>query len=335
MGLNLGVDFFAIVAAQTFLGIALSLGPAAWVMTRELDYIPPLRGAKLSDYAALLHISTFMFILQLSVVLADKIDTAILGYALAKPGPAIAVYQAISKPFLQLRQTGWMLAYLVMPAVASLAAAKDVLGIERIKYDGTRFLVGIILPVGLLAAIYAHPFLNFWVPRFSDQYRLMQLFLVAAIPLVLSVLVQMAIGMNAIKVVAIAALAGSVVNLPLSYFLTVKYGVSGVIWGTVLTTLFSNLLIPGVHVFRVLDVHVGTFVRRSLGAPLMGAAMIGLVAWSLGFIATAEPRSGSMIARIGPLLGHLSACGLAYLAGYAAIPEGRADLGVILRKLKR
>ena len=48
----------------------------------------------------------------------------------------------------------------------------------------------------------------------------MQLFLVAAIPLVLSVLVQVAIGMNAIKVVALSALAGSLVNLPLSYFLT-------------------------------------------------------------------------------------------------------------------
>ena len=58
----------------------------------------------------------------------------------------------------------------------------------------------------------------------------------ATIPLLISVQVQMAIGMNRIKVVALSALAGSLVNLPISYFLTLRLGVSGVIWGSVLTT---------------------------------------------------------------------------------------------------
>ena len=48
----------------------------------------------------------------------------------------------------------------------------------------------------------------------------MRLFLIAAIPLVLSVPAQMAIGINKIKVIALAALAGSVVNLPISCYLT-------------------------------------------------------------------------------------------------------------------
>ena len=75
----------------------------------------------------------------------------------------------------------------------------------------------------------------------------MRLFLLAAIPLVLSVFIQMSIGLNKVKVIALAALAGSVVNLPISCFLTARWGVSGVIWGTVLTTMFSNLLVPGVY----------------------------------------------------------------------------------------
>ena len=65
--------------------------------------------------------------MQLSVVLADKVDTTILGYALpdTDPGPSITVYQNVSKPFFQIRQTSWTLAYLVVPAVASLAASRD------------------------------------------------------------------------------------------------------------------------------------------------------------------------------------------------------------------
>ena len=192
----------------------------------------------------------------------------------------------VSKPFVQLRQTGWMLAYMVMPAVASLAAARDERGLDRVKYDGTRLHIGVLLPVGLLAWIYAAPFLSLWIGDrqwdamrelgydLSDVARLMRLFLVAAIPLVLSVPVQMSIGINKIKVIALAALAGSLVNLPISCYLTARLGVAGVIWGTVLTTLFSNLLVPGIYVFRVLEIDPRTYLKRTLSAPLAGAAAL-------------------------------------------------------------
>ena len=335
VGLTLGFDYFAVVAVQTVLGALLVLAPGLWIVRRELAYRLPLRAARFADYASLLHISAYMFLIQLSVVLADRIDTMILGYVLETPGPAVAVYQAVGKPFLQLRQTGWMLAYFVMPAVASLAAVRDEASLERIKYDGTRLLVGVVLPVGLLAAIYAHPFLELWVAKFAGDYRLMQLFLVAALPLVLSVLVQMAIGIGAIRVVALAALAGALVNLPLSYYLTLKLGVSGVIWGTVLTTLASNLIVPGIHVFRVLGVRVGTFVRRSLGAPMAGS--IALVAASLAMrsVLSPEPGAGSIVGRAGPLCLHLAVSSVAYLLGYLAVPSGRGDLATLSARLRR
>ena len=41
-------------------------------------------------------------------------------------------------------------------------------GLDRLKYDGTRFLIALLLPVALLAGINAAPFLNLWVgPRMS------------------------------------------------------------------------------------------------------------------------------------------------------------------------
>src|SRR5262249_34296240 len=152
----------------------------------------------------------------------DKLDTTILGFVLSSdPEPAISVYNVVSKPFTQLRQTGWMLAYMVMPAVASLAAARDFRGLERVKYDGTRLQMGVLLPAGLLAWIYASPFLLLWIGErqwsemhawgydIKDVAPLMRLFLVATIPLVLSVHVQMSIGLNNIKVIALAALTGA------------------------------------------------------------------------------------------------------------------------------
>ena len=110
-----------------------------------------------------MHISFFMALIQISVIMADKVDTTVLGFLHPDPGQANAVYDVVSKPFLQLRQTGWMLAYMVMPAVASLAAARDLRGLERVKYDGTRLHIGALLPIGLLGWIYAGPFLSLWV----------------------------------------------------------------------------------------------------------------------------------------------------------------------------
>ena len=264
----------------------LSLGPGLWVIVHDLGHLPRFRGARLTDYKALMHISFFMALIQISVIMADKVDTTILGFLHPDPGQANAVYDVVSKPFLQLRQTGWMLAYMVMPAVASLAAARDLRGLERVKYDGTRLHIGAFLPLGLLGWIYAGPFLSLWVGDrlgydAAKEAYLMQLFLTAAIPLVLSVPVQMAIGLNKIEVIALAALAGSLVNLPISCYLTSHIGVAGVIWGTVLTTFLSNLLVPGLYVFHVLEINPRTYVRRTLSPPLAGAAALIVATWLL------------------------------------------------------
>jgi O-antigen/teichoic acid export membrane protein len=340
-GVHAGVDFYLIVVAQTLSQIALVIVPALWVMVHELGHVPHFRGARRDDYRALVNISFYMFLVQLSVVLADRVDTTILGFAADDPAHANKVYMAVSKPFLQIRQTGWTLAYLVMPAVASLVAARDEKALERITYDGTRLHVGLILPVALLAFVYAPPFLTLWVgdtlgADVASAAPLLRLFLVATIPLVLSVPVQAAFGMGKVRAVALAALGGSLVNLPLSYVLTRRLGVAGVIWGTVLTTLFSNLLIPGVYVFRALNVRPATLARRTLSAPLAGALALLAAAAAVGaaFPLHPSPRGGMALARWAPLAAHLTVCCLAYAAGYLAVPVGRGDLAELAGKLR-
>jgi hypothetical protein len=48
-GLALGFDFFLVVTAQMVAQVGLSLGPALWVMTRELGYVPHFAGATRAD----------------------------------------------------------------------------------------------------------------------------------------------------------------------------------------------------------------------------------------------------------------------------------------------
>jgi O-antigen/teichoic acid export membrane protein len=163
----------------------------------------------------------------------------------------------------------------------------------------------------------------------------MRLFLVAALPMALWVSAQMAIGMNRIEVIALSSLAGSLVNLPISYVLTRRLGVSGVIWGTVLTTLISNLLVPGVHVFRVLEIRMRTYLSRTLGAPLAGAAMLVAATWACRLLLPVAPPGAPTRDRSALLLVHLSVGTLAYLAGYLAVPHGRADLAALAGVIRR
>ena len=348
LGLSAGIDFFWVVAAQTAVQVGLGLGPALWVMVRELGHSPHFHGARWTDYKALGHISVYIALIQISIVLADRLDIAVLGFLVPIDSEAaITVYSVVSKPFVQLRQTGWMLAYLVMPAVASLAAARDLRGLDRVKYDGTRLHIGVLLPVGLLAFIYAAPFLSLWIGDgqwadiralgydLSDVARLMRLFLIAAIPLVLSVPVQMCIGINKIKVIALSVLAGSVINLPISCYLTTRLGVAGVIWGTVLTTLFSNLLVPGIYVFRVLEIDASAYLKRTLAAPLAGGAALIASTCALQILMPVTSTGITLWSRALPLILHLTVGTIAYMGAYLLVPVGRGDLVELASKMRR
>ena len=342
VGLRAGVGFFWVVVAQTLVQIGLSLAPAVWVMVRDLQFVPGFFGAHRADYATLLKVSVYVFLIQLSVVLSTNIDTTILGYALETPAPALSDYTFVSKPFMQLRQTGWMLAYFVMPAVASLAAARDDAALERVKYDGPRLHIGLLLPIGLLAWLYAAPFLDLWIGgalkepgRIRELAGDLQLFLVAALPLAAAVHVQMAIGMGRVAPIAVAALVGAVINLPISYVLTIRIGMAGVIWGTVLTTLLANGLVPWLYTARVLEIRASTLLRRTLAPPLLGALALVAATWALRLAWPPSVGAGSLSARSAYLVAHLTVGCLAYAAGYLAAPAGRNDADVLRARLLR
>ena len=188
------------------------------------------------------------------------------------------------------------------------------------------------MPVGLLAWIYAGPFLSLWIGNrlgydAATWRTLMRLFLLAAIPLVLSVFVQMSIGLNKIKVIALSALAGSAVNLPISCYLTARLGVSGRDLGN---GAHDPVLEPcscrESTSFECSRSTSAILLTRTLSAPFAGG--IALVVGDLGYanvdagvlprnVASGRDRCRSSL--------HLTVGTLAYIGGYLLTPVGRAD----------
>ena len=108
------------------------------------------------------------------------------------------------------------------------------------------------------------------------------------------------------------------------------------IWGTVLTTLISNLLIPGVYLFRILEIRPAEFLARTLSAPLCGGlALVAACTAFQGLVPPGPAEVGSMAGRSLPFLANLAVGSLAYVAGYIIPVAGRGDLTAIARKLGR
>ena len=164
----------------------------------------------------------------------------------------------------------------------------------------------------------------------------MRLFLVAALPLVLSVPVQMSIGLNKIKVIALAALAGSLVNLPISCYLTARLGVVGRDLGH---RADDALLEPaGARHLRLpragdrpadlpeADPERAAGRRRRAGRGHLGPAVAD---------AGRRPRPAAGLAHDAARSLHLAAGTVAYLAGYLLVPAGRGDLAELAARLRR
>ncbi len=115
---------------------------------------------------------------------------------------------------------------------------------------------------------------------------------------------------------------GSLVNLPISYYLTTRLGVAGVIWGTVLTTLVSNLAVPAVYLFRTLGIRPQTFLATHSARPWPGRPCSCWPRASAATLLPPEPIGASAMSRCVPLLLNLFVGTVAYIAGYCATPVG-------------
>jgi hypothetical protein len=95
------------------------------------------------------------------------------------------------------------------------------------------------------------------------------------------------------------------------------------------------LLIPGIYVFRVLEIDPRTYLKRTLSAPLAGAAALVVTTGALRLLALHTLLGPTLSTRALPLILHLGAGSLAYLGGYLLVPAGRSDLIELASKLRR
>jgi hypothetical protein len=93
--------------------------------------------------------------------------------------------------------------------------------------------------------------------------------------------------------------------------------------------------VPGIYVFRELHIDLGTYLKRTLSAPLAAAIALVVATWALRTVMPVTYPRTSLWSRWLPLLSHLSVGCLAYVGGYLMTRVGRADLAELAGKLLR
>jgi O-antigen/teichoic acid export membrane protein len=177
------------------------------------------------------------------------------------------------------------------PAVSTLEARGDHPAIQRMLVDGTRYVLWAVLPIQAALMLLGRPFLSLWLGERYAQ-ACFPVLLILALPLALalsqSIGGRILYGIGRLRWYARLAIFEAAANLLLSVALVKPLGIEGVAWGTTIPNLLFNLIL-GTYVCKLLQVNLGSYLRRSFLAPVMLTSLLALL-W-LGITYVRSPQT--------------------------------------------
>ena len=248
----------ALGASLPYLVLALAVAPAlalaangVELLYRRRAWLRPSLGRVDGETARrLLRIGSLFFVLQIAVAVAYESDALVLTQVL---GPAaVTTFSITMRVFLVVPTlAGFVLAPL-WPAYGEAISRGDAQWVRRTLARALR--TGLLLSVAcaVILALIARPFIQIWAgfrPPFS-------LIVAASIwVIVMTTAATLATFLNSARVVrpqVVLALLMMITNLGLSIAFTRWIGVSGVIWGSIVSQLGVVVIVSSIIVPRVL-----------------------------------------------------------------------------------
>jgi O-antigen/teichoic acid export membrane protein len=261
--------------------------------------------------------SLYLFLISLAIQFGYNIDNLII--AAFAGTSAVAVYAIAFRLADYQRQLCNQFNGLLFPVVVRFSAADEVDSLRATLVDGTRIAFGLITGVTLCLVTFADRLVAVWMgPGFSDS--LPALYVLAAAGTVLVAagpLGNLLLARGRHRVVAFSCLGEAVLNLVLSIWLVRRYGIVGAAVGTAVSVTISNVLVQMPAACRLLDMPIGTFLRR-ISAPALIALAPGVAAaWLLR--TTASPSTFVDIVIAGAIVG------VVYVAAFIGLGLDRVD----------
>lgn len=187
-------------------------------------------------------------------------------------------------------------AQVMYPAATALHVQNNLNGLERLYHHGSKLMMLVMIPAVLGAAIWAGDFYRFWIGTsylsgspFQSVALLFQILLISTVTCFSSSIAQqILVGAGHVRLVAIALMAGSIINLSFSLILIRFCGLAGIAIATVVASVIIDLIAMPLMLQRVLGFSVTAFLRNSCLRPLAAGLLQVLLMMSIRSLGPAD-----------------------------------------------
>jgi len=319
---QIGVTLFRaglIVVALTNGGGLLSIG-AITIGTNLLSYLIftaiavhalPVRLSMAHVERAALRAMLHYGVFAVAVLAAEKLrfqsDAIVIGAFLSST--AITLFSIGSRLVDYSSYVVRSMSQIFTPMSSHFHETGDRVRLQRIFIAGNRACAFISFPLCITLVILGKAIIESWVgARYVAAYSVVLLLVVPrSLYLAQSTSMKILFGMSRHQLLASVLLLEGGVNLLLSLFLVRRFGILGVALGTAIPMMCTSVLFLPRHLCRVLDLPLGTFLRRAYQLPLVLCVPMAGVLW---FVRRVFPVHG----RVGVLL-EIAVGGTVYVAG--------------------
>lgn len=175
------------------------------------------------------------------------------------------------------------------PAAAAEHAKNDMHALERLYHQGSRLMMLLMVPAVLGAYFWAEDFYRLWIgpsyltgDPFPSVVLLFHLLLISTFFLFTSAVTQQILmGAGKVRMVSIAAIIGSIINLGSTLLLIRHYGLVGVALGSLIAVIALDFIAMPLMLQHALGFSVLDFLKQScfrpLGTGILQAGMMGCV----------------------------------------------------------
>lgn len=226
-------------------GAPLVSTAANWLVffgARRPDLRPALRAATAGEARLLFRRGFLFFLLQVSAAVAFSSDNLV---AAAVLGPAaVAEYSVVAKLFSFVPLLLAMLLNPLWPAYGEAIAGGDLAWVRRTLRRSLLVSVGAACLAALILTLFGRLFIRIWVgPEVVPSFGLlagMGLWVI-----LWSAGTALAMFLNAANILLLQTVLGLImtaVSIPLKVWLSSRFGIAGIIWGTVIAYGFIALI---------------------------------------------------------------------------------------------
>ena len=250
------------------------------LVRREIQGRPagaePARDVR-AEIRPLLSFGLWALALELASVLIYQTDQILLGVFVSVE--SLTAYYVVARLHNLVREGNGVLGAALFPLLAEEHGKGNPAAEEQVFYRGTRYAAAVTVPATLAAMLLAGPFLRIWMgDAYAPLAPLAQAFLsywlVAALT---STAGQAALGRGDSAVLGKIALATAIVNVAVSLALVRRFGIAGVVAGT-LAAYALALPAQVAILFPRLGISRRRFLREVV-APVYGISVPAAAAW--------------------------------------------------------